>query len=196
MTKDALLIQFAEARGLVCPSEVAEWGITTEHFKRALERGDLERVARGLYRHPESSITEHHDVAIVAAKIPHGVICLLSALSFHGLGTQIPHVVWVAISRKAGSPRVPGTRLVRMSHESLRTGVEVHQIEGIPVQVTSPAKTVADCFKFRNRIGLAVAIEALKDYRRNRRGSIDDVWNAARVNRVANVIRPYLEMLE
>ena len=125
------------------------------------------------------------------------MICLLSALRFHGLTTQSPFEVWLAIDIKARKPRVesPPLRIVRFSRESLVYGVERHLVEGVPVRITSPAKTVADCFKYRNKIGLDAAMEALRDYRRLRKGPLDDLWRAAEVCRVTAVIRPYLEAI-
>lgn len=156
--------------------------------------GQLEQVARGLYAPAGFAATEHHGVASAAALVPSGVVCLLSALQLHGLGTQAPFEVWLAIGTKARKPTVadPPLRVVRFSDRALREGVETRTIEGVSVKVTSPARTVADCFKYRNKIGLDVALEALREYRRSRR-SIDDLTRAARTVRVANVMRPYLE---
>jgi predicted transcriptional regulator of viral defense system len=156
--------------------------------------GQLRQVARGLYASTEFEATEHHSLAAASALIPGGVICLLSALQFHRLGTQAPFEVWLAIGTKARKPTVsdPPLRIVRFSHRALREGVETRSVEGVKVRVTTPARTVADCFKYRNKIGVDVALEALREYRRARR-PIDDLTRAAQVVRVANVMRPYLE---
>jgi predicted transcriptional regulator of viral defense system len=156
--------------------------------------GQLRQVARGLYAPAGFEATEHHGLAAAAALVPDGVVCLLSALQFHHLGTQAPFEVWLAVGTKAHKPTVvdPPLRIVRFSERALREGVETRTIEGIAVKVTSPARTVADCFKYRNKIGLDVALEALREYRRSRR-SVDDLTRAAQVVRVANVMRPYLE---
>jgi predicted transcriptional regulator of viral defense system len=132
----------------------------------------------------------------VARLAPNAVVCLLSALRFHGLGTQLPSEVWLAVHVKAWRPRLTGmpVRIVRMSGPALTEGVEVHEVEGVPVRMTSAAKTVADCFKFRNKIGLDVVLEALREYRRQRR-SLDDLHRLARVCRVDRVMRPYLEAM-
>jgi len=129
--------------------------------------------------------------------IPKGAVCLLSALQFHGIGTQSPYQVLVAIDMDAKRPRVehPPIRIVRFSGKALTAGVEKHKIEGVPVRVYSVAKTVADCFKYRNKIGLEVALEALKECRRERRCSMDELWKYAKIWRVANVMRPYLEAI-
>ena len=172
-------------------------GVSRTKLQRLVKRGDLIRLRRGIYSQPdESETTEHHDLAGVAMSIPRGVICLLSALRFHGLGTQNPAEVWVAIHGKARKPKIeyPPVKIVRFSGPALEHGVETHQIEGVTVRVTSPARTVADCFKFRNKIGPDIALEALREYRRARR-SLDDLVQAAQEVRVANVMRPYLEAL-
>jgi predicted transcriptional regulator of viral defense system len=172
-------------------------GVSRTKLQRLVKRGDLIRLRRGLYSQPDQSeTTEHHDLASVAMGIPRGVICLLSALRFHGLGTQNPAEVWVAIHGKARKPKIeyPPVKIVRFSGPALENGIETHQIEGVTVRVTSPARTVADCFKFRNKIGPDIALEALREYRRARK-SLDDLVQAAQDVRVATVIRPYLEAL-
>jgi predicted transcriptional regulator of viral defense system len=172
-------------------------GISRTKLQRLVEQGELVRLRRGVYSRPEEfEATEHHDLAVVATSIPRGVICLLSALRFHGLGTPNPAEVWVAIHIKARKPKLgfPPVRIVRFSGPALENGIETHPIEGVTVRVTSPARTVADCFKFRNKIGPDIALEALREYRRARK-SLDDLVQAAQEVRVANVIRPYLEAL-
>lgn len=156
--------------------------------------GQLRQVARGLYASANFEATEHHGLAAAAALVPGGVVCLLSALQYHRLGTQAPFEVWLAIGTKARKPTVadPPLRIVRFSERALREGVKIRYIEGVKVRVTTPARTVVVCFKYRNKIGLDVALEALKEYRRTRR-SIDDLVRAARIVRVENVMRPYLE---
>jgi len=139
--------------------------------------------------------TENHTLAEASKKVPHGVICLLSALRFHGLTTQAPFEVWIAIGGKAWRPRAdyPPLRIFHFSDSSLNSGVEMHQIEGVSVKVFNPAKTVVDCFKYRNKIGLDVAIEALRDCRRQRKCDHNEIWRYAKLLRVSNVMRPYLE---
>jgi predicted transcriptional regulator of viral defense system len=155
------------------------------------------RGGRGLYSLPEASVSEHHDMAMLAKRVPHGVICLISALYFHDLGSQLPYETWMAIHPKAHLPR-PGHapfRIVRFSGEALSAGVETHMIEGVPVKVYDVAKTVVDCFKYRHKVGLDVALEALRDFLAQRRGSVDDLWRYAKICRQTNVMRPYLEAL-
>ena len=164
---------------------------------RKARTGALERVARGVYWDPHATqVTENHDLATVTAAIPKAVICLLSALQFHGLTTEWPREVWIALDRQS---RVPPSlqmplRVHRFSKPTLEFGVEEHSIEGVDVHITSPAKTVADCFRFRNRYGTDVAVEALKDYLQ-RRLPLEPLHQAARVCRVEKIMRPYLEAL-
>jgi predicted transcriptional regulator of viral defense system len=166
-------------------------------LQRLTHSGALERVGRGLYVPRGAKLTEHHTLVEAASRVPHGVVCLLSALGFHGMTTQLPHEVWLAIGVKARKPRVdwPPLRIVRFSGAAATFGVESHLLEGTQVRITSRAKTVADCFKYRNKIGTDVAIEALRDYLRKRGRSIDELLRAAEACRVARVIRPYIEAL-
>ncbi len=163
---------------------------------RLVEEGQLVRLGRGLYAPADFSPTEHHGLALAAALAPTAVVCLLSALQFHRLTTQAPFEVWLAVAGKARKPRLASlpARVVRFGARALKERVEVHHIEGVPVPITSIARTVADCFKYRNKIGLDVALEARRGYRRTRR-SIDELVRAARVVRVEQVMRPYLEAI-
>jgi predicted transcriptional regulator of viral defense system len=166
-------------------------------FSDLVSEGILYRSGRGIYGLVEREITEHHSLVEVAKRIPHGVICLLSALTFHELTTQNPPSVWVALDRKARKPTVdyPPVRVVRFSGEALAAGVERHAIEGIEVPVTSLPKTIADCFKYRNKLGLDMALEALRDAWQQKRLNLDQLWHYAKICRVTNVLRPYLDML-
>jgi predicted transcriptional regulator of viral defense system len=154
-------------------------------------------VGRGLYTSTSSSATEHLSLIEAAYKVPNGVIRLLSALQFHKFTTQAPHEVWMAIDVKAWAPRItsPAMRYVRMSGPALHVGVKEYPVQGGTVKVYTPAKTVADCFKFRNKIGMDVALEALRECRRLKKAPMDELWSAAKVCRIANVMRPYLESL-
>lgn len=188
-------LKLARRRQGVTARELAAAGIHRQVLSRLVESGELERVVRGVYRLPEQPLTEHHGLAMVGAVVPHGVICLLSALQFHGIGTQLPSEVWIAIDRRARRPalKYPPLRIVRYSGAALTEGVEPHRLEGQTVRVYNVAKTVADCFKYRNKIGLDVALEALREARRAKKASADALWRYAKINRVANVMRPYLE---
>ncbi len=183
-------------KGIVRPADLAARGIPDVYLKRLVEAGELERRARGLYAAVDLDVTAHHTLVETTRLIPRGVFCLLTALAFHELGTQLPSDVWVAIDRKSRRPRVSTARLriVTMSGRPLSEGVETHRIENTPVKVFNAAKTVADCFRFRNKVGLDVALEALREYRR-RRGNRDELWKYARICRVERVMRPYLEAL-
>lgn len=185
----------AKEQGIIRPRDLAARGIAREHLRRLCRAGKLHRVARGVYMLPDRSISEHHSLALAAKRIPKGVICLLSALRFHGLTTQSPHQVWIALPNNAVQPSVstPAIRLVRFSGPALEAGVERHSVEGVAVKVYGAAKTVADCFKYRNKIGVDVAIEALRDALSSRKATIDEIYRFAKVCRVANVMRPYLE---
>lgn len=172
-------------------------GVSRKALKELSDRGIIEKISRGLYRVAGSEVTEHQSLVEASKRVPQGVVCLLSALRFHGLTTQNPFAVWLAIDRKAWQPRVdyPPLQVVRFSGEALRSGIEIHILQGVQVRVYSPAKTVADCFKYRNKIGLDVAIEALKDCVERNLCTFDDLWRFAQICRVANVMRPYLEAL-
>ena len=195
MTTAERILKLAARQRLVRPRDVEALGIARAFLTRLERRGLLERRARGVYVLADAPVSEHHSLALAAKLVPRGVVCLLSALRFHGLTTQDPHEVWMAIDFKARKPSVqfPALRIVRFSGRSLADGIETHLIEAVPVQIYSPAKTVADCFKYRNKIGMDVAIEALRDALRKRKATIDEIHRFAKVCRVANVIRPYLE---
>lgn len=181
--------------GIARSRDLERIGVSRTQLRRLLQRGLIERVARGLYALPDAAFTEHRHLAEAARRVPGGVVCLLSALRFHGLTTQNPFEVWMAIDRKAWRSTVehPPLRLIYLSGPTLRAGVEEHRVDGVPIKVFSAAKTVADCFKFRNKIGVDVAIEALRDYRRLHPKRLEAVWRFAEVDRVTRVIRPYLE---
>lgn len=183
--------------GVATTSDLTDLGLTRTEIRRLAAENVLEQVARGLYRLPDRTPTELHGIAIVARKLPRATICLISALRLHELTTQAAHQVWIALPHKSRAPRLeyPPLRIIRMSGTSLDHGIEIRTIEGIPVRVFSAAKTVADCFKFRNKIGLDVAIEALRDYLRKHRSRIDDLSRAASACRVGRVMQPYLESM-
>lgn len=172
-------------------------GITRSQLSRMVAAGQLVRVGRGLYTLPDYQSGEHGALVAVAKRTPGVLFCLLTALRFHELTTQAPFEVWIAIGNKEHPPRLdyPPLRTVRFSEAALAAGVETHKVDGTQVRVTSVAKTVADCFKFRNKIGLDVALEALREARRTKKASVDELWQYAKLNRVANVMRPYLEAL-
>ena len=191
------VLDLAAERGLIRPRDLTERGLPTVVLTRLVRQGRLQRVGRGLYALPDRPVSEHNTLAEVARKHPQAIVCLLSALRFHDLTTQSPFEVWLAIPNKARSPKMdyPPLRIVRFSGAALTHGVEDHVVDGVSVRVTSVARTVADCFKFRNKIGLDVALEALQEAWRAKRVSMDELWRYATLCRVANVMRPYMESL-
>jgi predicted transcriptional regulator of viral defense system len=191
------ILDLAAERSLIRPRDLTERGLSTVALTRLVRQGRLQRVGRGLYALPDRPVSEHNALAEVARKHPQAIVCLLSALRFHDLTTQSPFEVWLAIPNKARAPKMdyPPLRITRFSGAALTRGVEDHVIDGVPVRVTGVARTVADCFKFRNKIGLDVALEALQEAWRAKRASMDELWRYATLCRVANVMRPYLESL-
>jgi predicted transcriptional regulator of viral defense system len=191
---DDEILDLTRERGVVRPRDLARVGLARAPLTRLVRRGDLVRTGRGLYALPDAEISEHHSLAEAAVRVPNGVVCLLSALRFHELGTQNPHQVWLAIHPKARLPRVeqPPIHIVRFSGPALTLGIEEHGIDGVQVRVFSAAKTVVDCFRYRNKLGLDVALEALRDYL-DRGGAPDDLWKIAQECRMARVMQPYIE---
>jgi predicted transcriptional regulator of viral defense system len=195
-SKTNVLLRIAR-KGSVRARDLDTAGIPRTYLRRLCERGLLEKVARGLYRRVDGPVTELSSAADVAKRAPRAIVCLLSALQIHGLGTEAPHAIWIMIDRHARSPKLayPKLEIVRASGQARTHGVERRTIEGARVQVTTPAKTVADCFRYRRRVGLDVALAALRDYLRKHRGGVDALVAAARADRVYAVMRPYLEAL-
>lgn len=191
------------ALGLADRAAVIRWrdfaalGVTPATVARMVEDGELERLGRGLYRRADHEGSEHQSLIEAAKVAPKSVICLLSALQFHGLTTQLPHAVWLLIGGKDRAPKAVTQRLqiVRASGPALTAGVKRMRIDGVAVAITTPAKTVADCFKYRSRVGLDVAIEALREGLKRKAFTGDEFLAMAAVDRVARVARPYLEAL-
>lgn len=191
------------ARKVAYTQAVTRWrdfaaaGVTSATIARMVDDGELERIGRGLYRRPDYAATENQSLIEAAKAAPKAVLCLLSALRFHDLTTQLPHTVWLMIGRKDRSPRTQSQRLqiVRASGPALTEGILRIRQDGVDLKITSPAKTVADCFKFRDRVGLDVAIEALRDGLRRRAFTVDEFMRMAQADRVARIARPYLEAL-
>ena len=197
LTDTRKVLKLARRQSGVTAREIASAGIHRQALSRLVEAGQLERVVRGLYRLPEQSVTEHHGLVLANASVPKGTICLISALQFHGIGTQLPSEIWIAIDRRARRPALqyPPLRVFRFSGAALTEGVESHRIEGQSVRIYSVAKTLADCFKYRNKIGLDVAMEALRESWRARRFTVDELDRYAHICRVQRVMQPYLETL-
>ena len=197
MTEAERTLDLVKRLGLVRPKDLNQHGIPVIYLRRLLHRGELVQPARGVYAVAGHEPTLHHSLAMVSKRIPRGVVCLLSALAYHEIGTQLPSVVWLAIdqrSRPLVTTDLPA-KIVRFGAHSLVEGVEEHSVEGVTVRITNPAKTVADCFKFRNKVGLDIALEALRDAWRKRKVTMVELDRFAATNRVTNVMRPYLEML-
>jgi len=194
-TQEQAVLEIARARQLLRARDLAQHKLPTIALSRLVAAGKLERVARGVYGLPGGAVSEHRSLAEVALRVPQGVVCLLSALRVHGIGSQAPFEVWLAIEHRAPIPRLdlPKIRLVRMSGAAFTDGIEHMLFDGVSVPVFNAAKTVADCFKYRNKIGLDVALEALRDGWMQQKFTMDEIWRFATVDRVANVMRPYLE---
>lgn len=179
------------------PRDLRPLGVSFRQLQTLVSTGAVEKVGSGLYRLSEVELTELETVAMVASAVPKAIICLLTALRIHGIGTQAPHEVWIALDRKCRKPkRLPArTRIVRFSGAMLTYGVVKRSMLGVPVFITSPARTVVDCFRYRNKVGIDVAMEALRDAVRSRKTLVDEIWRAAEVCRIRTVISPYLEAL-
>jgi len=192
------LLDLARKKGILRLRDVTSLGIHPEYVRRLCDEGELFRVARGLYSLPDLDPTENHTLAEAIRRVPKGVICLLSALRFHTLGSQNPSAVWLAIGVKARSPVVSSLplRIVRFSGRALTEGIVRHRIEGVDVAVYEAAKTVADCFKYRRKIGLDVALEALRDGLHRRKFTREQALYYASICRVGRVILPYLQAME
>lgn len=193
-----MVLDLARKHGLLRPKDLSLLKIPRVYLTRLVQEGQLQRIARGLYSIANHSYSEHGALAEVARKSGNGVFCLLTALRFHDLTTQAPFEVWLAIPNKSHPPKIdyPPLRVVRFSKRALTEEVEEHIVDGVTIRVYGIAKTIADCFKYRNKIGLDVALESLREAWRAKRVSMDDLWRNAHICRVANVMRPYLETLE
>jgi predicted transcriptional regulator of viral defense system len=195
--KTEQVLALARQSGVLRSRDVESLGIHREYLRRLEQQGLLLRSSRGIYMLPEMDFTEHHSLVEASQRVPRGVICLLSALRFQQITTQAPFEVWLAIYGKAHLPRASllPLRIVYMTGNAFEAGIETHQLEGLPVKIYGLGKTVADCFKYRNKIGLDVALEALRETWRERRCTMDELWYYAKVCRVNQVMRPYLESL-
>ena len=199
-TKTDDLLDLVRRKQTIRPRDLERAGIPRNYLGRLVRTGKLRKLGRGLYTTNVAVPSENSTLLEVNYRVPKAVICLLSALRFHEVGTQLPSEVWIAVDVKAwhawhSIPDYPRVRIVRFSGRAMHFGVQEHRIGERTIRVFSPAKTVADCFKFRNKIGADVALEALRECYREKKASIDELWEAAKVCRVTNVIRPYLESL-
>ena len=197
MSKRQQVIDYVKQHSLVRPNEIEKMGLPRVYLNQLAQEGVIDHIGRGLYQWPGFKLDTHAALSEVTKKVPKGVISLLSALSFHEFTTQNPFEVWVALERKSWKPVInyPPTRFVFMSGDSIKEGVDVHIINNIEVQIFNPAKTIVDCFKYRNKIRLDVALEALKEGWRKKLFTIDELMGYAEICRVKNVISPYMEIL-
>ncbi len=188
---------FRSSGGVLRMNEALQAGIHRRMLYSMLEAGVIEQLNRGLYRLTDMPPLGNPDLVSVSLRIPNGVICLISALAYHEITTQVPHEVYVALERGTEAPRLshPPIRVFWFSGQAFTAGIETHKIDGASVRIYSPEKTIADCFKYRNKIGLETAIEALKLYRKKKRFKADDLMKFARACRIEKIIRPYLEAL-
>lgn len=191
------VIAIVTKQGTVCAGDLVSHDIPREYLPRMAKKGLLQRMVRGVYCLPDADITEHHDLALVSTRVPNGVITLLSALAFHQVGTQIPHEIWVAVKARGYAPKFdyPPVRYHYYSGAAYELGIETHTIDGIEVKVYSVAKTVVDCFRLRNKVGLDVALEALKEGWLAKKFTADELLLLAKKCRIASVIQPHFEML-
>ena len=189
------VLTLVKRKGILRVKDLREAGIHPEYLRRLYKKGMLVRIGRGLYVPADAELSANTALAQASRRIPRGVICLLSALRYHEIGTTNPFEVWIALGQNVRRPQVeyPPLRIVRFSGKALTEGVEHPRIESVPVKVYNPAKTVADCFKYRNKIGLDVTIEALRDCLRTRKCTRTQLWHYAKICRVTEVMRPYLE---
>ncbi len=191
------ILDLTKQKGLIRSRDLADRNLPRIALTRLVRQGLLIRISRGLYSLPDRQISGLGGLAEVGQKHPQSIVCLLSALRVHELTTQAPFEIWIAIPNKARAPKMdyPPLRIVRFSGAALTEGIEQHTIDGVDIRVTDVARTVVDCFKFRNKIGLDVALEALREAWRDKRASMDDLWRYAKLYRVDKVMRPYMESL-
>ena len=196
-TYEQKVLKLTQRRRIIRANDLEAEGLPRVILTRLVRNGLLERVGRGLYVLPDAQVSEHTALAQVGRKCPSGIICLLSALRVHNLTTQAPHEVWLAISNKARVPKIdyPPLRVIRFSGPALTEGFDYHEFDAVQVRVTNVPKTVTDCFKYRNKIGLDIALEALQEAHRGRRMTMDELWHFAKLCRVTRVMRPYIESL-
>jgi predicted transcriptional regulator of viral defense system len=198
MDKTEKILEIVRNKGILRPRDLDVYGIARIYLSRLLEKKLLRRVGRGLYVSVDTDPTSNHTIAQVCKRLPNGVVCLLSALQFHELTTQQPYQVWLALDRKAWKPKVSDLPVNMVSFGRgpvFKEGIEHHNIEGVDVKMYNPPKTVADCFKYRNKIGLDIAMEALRECRVRRKCLNDELWHYAKICRVSNIMRPYMESM-
>ena len=197
MNQSEQILDLAKHRHMLRAADVREHGWSPQLLIRLHQAGKLQRLGRGLYGLPDAEITEHQTLMEVCQRVPKAVLCLLSALQFHEIGTQLPHEVWIALPEGSQTPALsyPSLRITRLRGTAYTDGIQTVADRGAPIRVYNAAKTVTDCFKFRNKIGLDVALEALKDAWHNRKVTMTELSHFAKINRVEHVMQPYLEAM-
>ena len=195
--KQQLLLRLVKRKGVIKSNDLLKFDIPRTYLSRLVKSGVLKKASRGIYVFLNGDVTEHQSTLEACTRVPHGIVCLLSALQFHGLTTEIPHQIWLGISPKARLPKVdyPPIRFVRFSGPALAAGVTEHLIHGVKFKITMPARTVVDCFKYRNKIGLSVALEALRDCLRKHKATVDEIHQISKIRHMENVMRPYMEAI-
>lgn len=195
MTQSDHILDLARRLHVLRAPDVRAHGWSPQLLLSLHQAGKLQRVARGLYSLPDAELTEHQTLIEVCQRVPKAVLCLLTALQYHGIGTQLPHEVWIALPEATQTPALdyPRLRIARLRGEAYSEGIQTVTAHGAPIRVYSVAKTVTDCFKFRHKIGLDVALEALKASWRSRKLTMDEMNHFAKINRVERVMQPYLE---
>lgn len=196
-TNEVEILQLVAAQGILRSRDLHTVGHSAAYLQRLLAKGLLVKLGRGQYALPDREPTEYDTLAVTAKRYPGTVVCLLSALRFHELTTQSPRAIWLAVegTKLAPADAPAAMQIVRLNGRAFHEGVQIHELGSVPVRIYEPAKTVADCFKFRNRVGLDVAIEALKECLRQRRATPMQIWDFAEICRVRSIMRPYLEAL-
>lgn len=193
------LQSLASAHEVLTTRQLLDAGISDQSITRLAEQGVLIRERRGIYRHMDAPLSEYHGFIQVVKSAPRAVIVQISALAFHGIGTQRAHEVWIQLPSQSRVPKIdwPPIRVIRTRLKSLQTqGVKIHQLGGTSVPITTPARTVADCFKHRNKLGIDVCVEALRESMRERKATIGEIGRMARLLRVGKVVQPYLEAIQ
>ncbi|MHB8637547.1 MAG: type IV toxin-antitoxin system AbiEi family antitoxin domain-containing protein [Fimbriimonadaceae bacterium] len=191
-----LILEYVQKHGVARANELAAEGFHSQEVTRLVAAGQLERLARGLYSVSNHELTAWHDLAEVAKAVPDAVIALISALAYHEIGTQLPYQTWIALPAKTWKPQMGRSlRIVKLTEPYYSAGIEQHEIEGVRVKIYSAAKTVADCFRMRSKVGYDTAVEALRDGWRERKFTLDELMHFAKLNRVERVMRPYIEAI-
>lgn len=195
--KQQLLMGLLKRKGVIKSSDLRKFDIPRTYLSRLVKSGVLKKASRGIYVHLNGEATENQSTLEACTRVPHGIVCLISALQFHSLTTEIPHQIWLGISPKARLPKVdyPPIRFVRFSGPALTLGVSEHLIHGVKFKTTTPARTVVDCFKYRNKIGISVALEALRDCLRKHKATVDEIHQISKIRKMENVMRPYMEAI-